>query len=135
MPCLVIEQRKKEIYNFRESWIFGKRQYKFRTVVSEVSSFAWNHVPAFPHTLLYTSLGKIYCFMSSVSCILCSVSCILCYVSCLMFSVSCILCSVSCILCSVSCILCSVSCVLHPIRLDPSEKNKVLYILVVWCAN
>ena len=35
----MIRQRKKQVYSLKESGIYGKRQYKFRKVVSEVSSF------------------------------------------------------------------------------------------------
>ena len=36
---LMIWQRKKEVYNFKKSWISVNRQYKFSKVVPEVSSF------------------------------------------------------------------------------------------------
>ena len=37
-------QIKNQVYSRKESWMLGRSQYKFRTVVSEVSSFVGNCV-------------------------------------------------------------------------------------------
>ena len=42
---LIVRQSKKHVYSCRESLICGNRQYKFRTVVSEVSSIEGNLYP------------------------------------------------------------------------------------------
>ena len=39
MTYLIIGQRKKEVCSCRKPWIKGNRQYKFRTAVSEGSSY------------------------------------------------------------------------------------------------
>ena len=44
MAYLMIWQRKKQVYSWRESWIWENRPFKFRTIVSEVSSFVGNPV-------------------------------------------------------------------------------------------
>ena len=47
MAYSIIWQRKKQVYSCRELWIEGNRQYKFCTVVSEVSSFMGEPVTQF----------------------------------------------------------------------------------------